>query len=213
MTCQSTDSVNREAEATPTDGRTDRRTQNLQDQGDILPLRNAHENSGKTRQPQMVGSALLAACEQIATANERHPVIRTNRPGKLDPEIRKAVLRRDHWCCLWCKRGISDDVRLEVDHILPWSAGGTNATDNLRTLCLDCNQGRSNTRADSDSAKALLIVGNCPLCYLPDDPDAELGESDREAPVWCLRCRKPSSTDKAHAASVRRRQANRWAPV
>src|SRR5262245_53856847 len=52
-------------------------------------------------------------------------------------ELRSQILQRDGYRCRMC--GVSaqdgDDVRLEVDHIIPRSAGGTNDESNLQTLC------------------------------------------------------------------------------
>jgi 5-methylcytosine-specific restriction endonuclease McrA len=37
-----------------------------------------------------------------------------------------------------------DGVKLEVDHIKPISKGGKTVLNNLQTLCMDCNRGKSN---------------------------------------------------------------------
>ena len=195
-----------------------------------MDSRNAHENSRISATqpgPTALGAALDAVVEAAAHARERMPVERTGRPGPLSPDVRKAVLLRDGYTCQWCRAHVSQGYTFEVDHIVPWSAGGSNATDNLRTLCVECNQGRGNMRTDVATASALLIVGNCPWCrgrhyvsgrdthdgvnaYIYDDA-REIGPSDREQPVWCLGCRAPSATSRAHADDVRRRQADRWA--
>lgn len=49
--------------------------------------------------------------------------------------IRNAVCERDGWRCLWCGKA----GRLEVDHIVPRSQGGTDDPANLRTLCRKCH--------------------------------------------------------------------------
>ena len=59
------------------------------------------------------------------------------------------VLQRDLWKCLSCGRGVAQGVLLEVDHIKPRSRGGSNALENLQTLCKKCNIGKSN-RDDTD---------------------------------------------------------------
>ena len=39
----------------------------------------------------------------------------------------------------------SSERRIEVDHIVPRSRGGTNDISNLQALCDECNRGKSNT--------------------------------------------------------------------
>lgn len=54
------------------------------------------------------------------------------------------VFERDNYTCRICGRNPTDDnVKLEVDHIIPFSQGGSNKIDNLQTLCFDCNRGKS----------------------------------------------------------------------
>lgn len=218
--------------ASPTYLRTYEQTQTDQDSGDYLAPRNAHEKSADIRDFTPLRDILTDVVEMVGHAYDRTPVIRTSRPGQLDPEVRKAVLMRDRYTCCWCRVSLDtllDRRGFEVDHIVPWSAGGTNATDNLRTLCAECNQQRSNYRSDLDAARARLIVGKCVRChgrhYVParesDDgipywrvdeaAVAELGPEHWEVPVWCLNCRAPSATSRAHADDVRARQANRYA--
>lgn len=65
---------------------------------------------------------------------------------ELDPvpdTIRYQVLTRDRRCVLCGEDG--SEHRLEVDHIVPRSKGGTNDLENLQTLCRRCNGGKSNT--------------------------------------------------------------------
>ena len=55
------------------------------------------------------------------------------------------VLSRDRYTCRLCGRSAEKHgVVLHVDHIVPRSKGGTDEMDNLRTLCMKCNLGRSN---------------------------------------------------------------------
>ena len=55
---------------------------------------------------------------------------------------RQNVLRRDKYACRMCGRTPDDGVKLEIDHRLPLSRGGTNAQENLWTLCDACNRGK-----------------------------------------------------------------------
>jgi len=58
-------------------------------------------------------------------------------------KVRAAVLERDgHKCC-----ACGSPNRLEIDHIVPVSKGGTGAEGNLQTLCRSCNRKK---RARSD---------------------------------------------------------------
>jgi 5-methylcytosine-specific restriction endonuclease McrA len=50
-------------------------------------------------------------------------------------KVRREVYERDGWKCRSC--GNPDD--LTVDHVWPHSRGGTNAFENLQTLCKTCN--------------------------------------------------------------------------
>ena len=61
--------------------------------------------------------------------------------------LRYEILARDRICQL-CG-ATKERERLEVDHIVPRSKGGTNDPDNLQVLCAPCNRGKSN-RDDTD---------------------------------------------------------------
>lgn len=54
---------------------------------------------------------------------------------------RYAVLKRDGFQCVACG-ATGKDARLEVDHIIPRSKGGSNDMSNLQTLCFECNRGK-----------------------------------------------------------------------
>ncbi len=49
--------------------------------------------------------------------------------------LRQKIYMRDGFIC--CDCGTSDDLTL--DHIYPWSLGGSDSETNLRTLCRSCN--------------------------------------------------------------------------
>lgn len=49
------------------------------------------------------------------------------------------VFKRDKYRCRICK---ATGVELEVDHIVPVAEGGSDALDNLQTLCFRCNRGK-----------------------------------------------------------------------
>lgn len=56
----------------------------------------------------------------------------------LPPSVRKAVFDRDENRCQEC--GTTE--RLSIDHIWPYSLGGSDEPSNLRTLCVSCNSSK-----------------------------------------------------------------------
>ena len=50
------------------------------------------------------------------------------------------LFKRDCYKCKICQR---TGVLLEVDHVIPRALGGSDKVDNLQTLCLECNRGKS----------------------------------------------------------------------
>ena len=67
----------------------------------------------------------------------------TGKPTKtLTKEIRFRIFVRDNFKCTYCGVSPAGGASLEIDHIVPVSAGGTNETDNLRTACRECNAGK-----------------------------------------------------------------------
>lgn len=59
---------------------------------------------------------------------------------------RLEVLKRDHCTCVICGRSpaVTHGLELEVDHIEPFSNGGTDELANYQVLCRDCNRGKGN---------------------------------------------------------------------
>lgn len=72
-----------------------------------------------------------------------------------------------HWyrcafCGRWCarpgrlmpgqKNPIPENMRMEVDHIRPWSEGGSDELYNLQATCKPCNRAKSNRKTVRDSA-------------------------------------------------------------
>lgn len=55
--------------------------------------------------------------------------------------LRFEVFKRDRFTCTYCGKS-PPNVLLEVDHVLPRSAGGTDVIENLTTACYGCNRGK-----------------------------------------------------------------------
>ncbi len=62
---------------------------------------------------------------------------------KVSLRIRFLILQRDNFRCQLCGISGQDGARLEIDHKHPVALGGTDAEDNLWTLCFGCNRGKS----------------------------------------------------------------------
>jgi 5-methylcytosine-specific restriction endonuclease McrA len=56
-------------------------------------------------------------------------------------QLRFEILKRDGFRCQYCGAA-APHALLEVDHVVPVSAGGTNDPVNLRTCCSRCNRGK-----------------------------------------------------------------------
>lgn len=69
-----------------------------------------------------------------------------------DPSLRLRwrVLQRDRFKCCACGASPAVDagIELHVDHVTPWSKGGSIVIENLQTLCSKCNLGKSNLMTD-----------------------------------------------------------------
>jgi predicted phosphoadenosine phosphosulfate sulfurtransferase len=73
-------------------------------------------------------------------------VIASNRtPRDINWRLRAKILIRDNCICQMCGASPAKkpDVELHVDHIYPYSKGGETVEENLRTLCIQCNIGKS----------------------------------------------------------------------
>lgn len=75
--------------------------------------------------------------EKIKIEKNRHIPLKT----------RLKVLKRDNYRCVLCGASPAKDgdVTLHIDHIKPYSQGGTNTFNNLQTLCEKCNWGKGST--------------------------------------------------------------------
>jgi hypothetical protein len=86
------------------------------------------------------------------------------------------VLARDNYKCVKCgaSPGKDKNVLLHVDHIIPFSRGGSCNVQNLQTLCESCNLGKGNRLEidlidlGSDSIFGSSVPYNAPNCARDD---------------------------------------------
>jgi len=72
----------------------------------------------------------------------------------LSTKTRFEVLKRDRYTCSYCGKH-PPDVLLEVDHITPLAAGGSDDLSNLTTACWDCNRGKGARLLEEGTAPAI----------------------------------------------------------
>jgi hypothetical protein len=135
---------------------------------------------------------------------ERMPVVRTGERAPISPAVRLGVWLRDSGRCRWC--GCAERGQMVLDHIVPWSAGGSDRSDNLRVLCWDCNDRRSNFQTDAAMARVTPVSYACSRCagrwldrsydLTVEDEDIAVYDAPRRVveftdPVaaFCVRCR------------------------
>lgn len=75
--------------------------------------------------------------------------------------VRYTVLRRDRFKCVICGNSpaISINCHLHVDHFFPFSKGGKTEISNLRTLCQECNLGKSD-RIENIAEQPISVDAN-----------------------------------------------------
>lgn len=62
------------------------------------------------------------------------------RSRNIPAKVRYEVFQRDGGKCVFC----GSNINIEFDHIIPFSKGGSNNTQNIRVLCQECNRRRGN---------------------------------------------------------------------
>lgn len=63
--------------------------------------------------------------------------------------LRYEILRRDNHACRYCG-ATAPDAKLNVDHVIPQSLGGSDKPENLVTSCADCNAGKTSSMPNAE---------------------------------------------------------------
>lgn len=140
---------------------------------------------------------------------KRWPVVRTGQREPISWMLRYSILDRDQRTCRACKVYWPEGP-FELDHCIPWSAGGSDDSDNLRTLCVRCNQERSNFIDEAHLENLRPTTYWCVDCWTPETKQTRLPWKDLtdlgNAPlvgddhqptelVWCAHCHYYSTSD------------------
>lgn len=79
------------------------------------------------------------------------------RRGKRKRRKEWVIFNRDDFRCVYCgKSSVEDQVKLEADHVVARSAGGTDTAGNLVTACLGCNRSKFDEELDPETRDRLL---------------------------------------------------------
>jgi len=106
--------------------------------------------------------------EYILEAMELRPAIARG----ISDKLRRQILERNGFTCQVCGAGASEEsgcapgkkCRLQIDHILPISQGGTDSEHNLRAVCVYYNKGKADVirPASGQAISALAVIRKLP---------------------------------------------------
>ena len=74
--------------------------------------------------------------------------VRPHPRGRAHDRVRQAVADRDRWTCQLCGKPIDPALKrphpkaLQLDHVVPLAAGGSDSIENLRAAHASCNRAR-----------------------------------------------------------------------
>lgn len=123
---------------------------------------------------------------------QRYPIERTGERDQLPRALRWLVWHRDRGRCTFCGRG---DLPMQLDHVIPWSAGGPDTATNLRTMCAPCNETRSNLNLPEIPIDLLAVTALCDPCIDRHDDGAR---PHSPAYAFCLACNNSSPNRLTH---------------
>lgn len=84
---------------------------------------------------------VAAAVEELKMTKYGHVLKKLSTREKIPLDLRREVYAADGWKCAFCR----STRKLEIDHIIPLSKGGTDDRSNLQTLCEHCNRKKGAT--------------------------------------------------------------------
>lgn len=120
----------------------------------------------------------------MGQAEARQAFVKAN-PGVRRPGMGGYWYHCAH-CGKWCGRPgrekayIPDDQKMECDHIIPWSMGGSDEVHNLQPLCKPCNRNKSANMTVGDGIKT---IGNAITHPVDTFVGAPLRKAARQNPI------------------------------
>ena len=82
------------------------------------------------------------ACHRAYWNPRQNRPERSSNPRRIRASVRFLVLEQYGFRCRYCGKGAEEGAILEIEHLTPVSAGGTNARENLVPACRTCNMGK-----------------------------------------------------------------------
>lgn len=156
-------------------GRTDGLTETGSPCVDKLTLGSAQEEKPEstTSEPTAVSHIagdVIDFLEAQGNSDARWPVYRTGEREPIRWAKRLAIYHRDGFQCIECGAARRES-ELQLDHVIPWSTGGSDRSDNLRSLCRRCNEARGNLNDGSHLQRLVPVTLWCKRCWPPETPD------------------------------------------
>lgn len=116
----------------------------------------------EVQDPITIGEAIAAG---FMPTGERWPVVRSGERDPIPGHVRLAVFYRDKMRCQMCPAHHAElEGPWHLDHLVPWSAGGSDDSTNLRVLCMTHNMDRGNMR-NYDESPRRPVTWWCHRCY------------------------------------------------
>lgn len=98
---------------------------------------------GKTYTCKRIDTLICSSdCKYELSKQKAKNRLRDSNENVISNKVRWEIFTRDNFKCHYCGATTKDGIRLEIDHIMPFSKGGDNSKDNLVTACNLCNAGK-----------------------------------------------------------------------
>ena len=91
------------------------------------------------------GEQIIPPAEVTESSNPEEKVFKHKTKRNINLRLSWLIKQRDNFTCKVCGRSpaLVPGTVLHVDHIKPYSKGGETVPENLQTLCMECNIGKS----------------------------------------------------------------------